>query len=60
MTKLVTKGHLAIEGDNPKFSKSLTSMRTCYANEWDVDKRSTLFSDLLGELRLSLKGFELN
>lgn len=57
---LVTKGYLAIEGDNPKFSKLLTSMRTCYANEWDLDKRRTLFSDLLDGLRLSLKGFELN
>lgn len=56
---LVTKGYLAIEGDNPKFSKLLTSMRTC-ANEWDLDKRRTLFSDLLDGLRLALKGFELN
>jgi hypothetical protein len=57
---MVTKGYLAIEGDNPKFSKLLTSMRTCYSNEWDVDKRRTLFSDLLDGLRLALKGFELN
>jgi hypothetical protein len=57
---MVTKGYLAIEGDNPKFSKLLTSMRTCYANEWDLDKRRTLFSDLLDGLRLALKGFELN
>jgi hypothetical protein len=56
---MVTKNYLAIE-DIPKFSKLLTSMRTCYANEWDLDKRRTLFSDLLDGIRLSLKCFELN
>jgi hypothetical protein len=56
---MVTKGYLAIS-DEPKFSKLLTSMRTCYANEWDLDKRRTLFSDLLDGLRLSLKGYQIN
>jgi terminase large subunit-like protein len=52
---VVTKGYLAIP---EKYDKLITSLRTAYAKELDLDKKQTSYDDLLDALRLSLKGFE--
>ena len=54
---IISKGYLAIP---EKYDKLITSLRTAYANELDLDKKQTSSDDLLDGLRLSLKGFELN
>ena len=50
---VVTKGYLAIP---EKYDKLITSLRTAYATELDLDKKQTNYDDLLDALRLSLKG----
>lgn len=54
---MVSKGYLAIE---EKHNKLLTSLRTAYANELNLDKVQTSYDDLLDGLRLSLKGYDIN
>jgi hypothetical protein len=51
---VVTKGYLAIP---EKYSELITSLRTAYATELDLDKKQTSYDDLLDALRLSLKGY---
>jgi hypothetical protein len=53
---VVTKGYLAIP---EKYDKLITSLRTAYATELDLDKKQTSYDDLLDALRLSLKGYHL-
>ena len=53
---IISKGYLAIE---PKHDKLLTSLRTAYAEELDLKKDQTSYSDLLDALRLSLKGYSI-
>jgi len=52
---VVTKGYLAIP---EKYDKLITSLRTAYATELDLDKKATSYDDLLDALRLSWKAFE--
>ena len=53
---MVSKGYLAI----PKqCEKLITSLRTAYANEYNLDKEQTSFNDSLDALRLSLKGYNI-
>jgi hypothetical protein len=54
---MVTKGYLAIP---EKHDKLITSLRTAWAKELDLDKRQTSYDDLLDGLRLSLKGYKIN
>jgi hypothetical protein len=51
---VVSKGYLAID---PKYDKLLTSLRTAYASELDLDKEQTSYNDLLDGLRLALKAY---
>ena len=51
---VVTKGYLAIP---EKHSELLTSLRTAYATELDLDKKQTSYNDILDALRLSLKAY---
>ena len=51
---VVTKGLLAIP---EKHSELLTSLRTAYATELDLDKKQTSYNDILDALRLSLKAY---
>jgi hypothetical protein len=51
---VVTKGYLAIP---EKYDKLITSLRTAYANELDLDKKVTSYDDFLDALRLSLKAY---
>jgi terminase large subunit-like protein len=51
---VVTKGYLAIP---EKYSELLTSLRTAYATELDLDKKQTSYDDLLDALRLGLKAY---
>ncbi len=51
---VVTKQYLAIP---EKHDKLITSLRTAYATELDLDKKQTSYDDLLDALRLSLKGY---
>ena len=53
---IISKGYLAIE---PKHHKLLTSLRTAYAEELNLKKDQTSYSDLLDGLRLSLKGYSI-
>jgi hypothetical protein len=53
---VVTKGYLAIP---EKYDKLITSLRTAYATELDLDKKHTSYDDLLDALRLSLKGYQI-
>jgi len=53
---MITKEYLAIP---EKHDKLLTSLRTAYAKELDLDKNQTSYDDLLDSLRLSLKGYEV-
>jgi hypothetical protein len=51
---VVTKGYLAIP---EKYDKLITSLRTAYAVELDLDKKQTSYDDLLDALRLGLKAY---
>ena len=53
---LVSKGYLGIE---EKHDKLITSLRTAYAEELNLKKDQTSYSDLLDALRLALKGYQL-
>lgn len=53
---MVSKGYLAIP---EKHDKLITSLRTAYAEELDLDKNQTSYDDLLDGLRLSLKGYNI-
>lgn len=53
---MVSKSYLAIE---EKHDKLITSLRTAYAKELDLDKNQTSYDDLLDGLRLSLKGYSI-
>ena len=53
---VVTKGYLSIP---EKYDKLITSLRTAYATELDLDKKQTSYDDLLDALRLSLKGYNI-
>lgn len=53
---IISKGYLAIE---EKHDKLLTSIRTAYAEELNLKKDVTSYSDLLDALRLSLKGYNI-
>ena len=50
---IISKGYLAIE---EKHYKLLTSLRTAYAEELNLNKEQTSYDDILDALRLSLKG----
>jgi hypothetical protein len=53
---MINKGYLAI----PKqFEKLITSLRTAYAREYNLDKEQTSYDDSLDGLRLSLKAFQI-
>lgn len=54
---VVSKGYLAID---EKHDKLLTSLRTAYAEELNLKKEQTSYSDLLDALRLALKATILN
>jgi hypothetical protein len=54
---MISKGYLAIP---EKHDKLITSLRTAYAKELDLDKNQTSYDDLLDALRLSLKGYNIN
>lgn len=51
---IVTKGLLAIP---KKHSQLLTSLRTAWATELDLDKKQPSYNDILDALRLSLKAY---
>jgi len=51
---VVSKGYIAIP---EKYDKLITSLRTAYATELDLDKKQTSYDDLLDALRLSLKAY---
>lgn len=53
---VLSKGYLAIP---EKHDKLITSLRTAYAKELDLDKNQTSYDDLLDALRLSLKGYDI-
>jgi hypothetical protein len=53
---IISKGYLAIE---EKHDKLLTSLRTAYAEELNLKKEQTSYSDLLDGLRLALKGYNI-
>jgi len=55
---IISKGYLAIEDRNDN-NKLLTSLRTAYAEELNLKKDQTSYSDLLDALRLSLKGYNI-
>ena len=42
-----------------KYNELITSLRTAYATELDLDKKQTSYDDLLDALRLSLKGYQI-
>ena len=54
---VATKGLLAIP---EKYSELLTSLRTAWATELDLDKKNTSYDDLLDALRLSLKAYNFH
>jgi hypothetical protein len=51
---VVSKEYLAIP---EKYDKLITTLRTAYATELDLDKKQTSYDDLLDALRLSLKAY---
>ena len=53
---VVTKEYLAID---KKHDKLITSLRTAYAEELNLKKDQTSYSDLLDALRLALKGYDI-
>jgi hypothetical protein len=54
---VISKQYLAIPS---KYDKLITSLRTAYATELNVDKQQTSYDDSLDALRLSLKGYNIN
>ncbi|HSA73323.1 MAG TPA: hypothetical protein VLD84_05145 [Nitrososphaeraceae archaeon] len=50
------KNYFAINEHN---DKSLTSLRTAYAEELNLKKEQTSYNDILDALRLSLKGYNI-
>jgi hypothetical protein len=50
----VAKEILAV---HPKYDKLITSIRTAYAQELNLDKKQTSYDDLLDALRLALKAY---
>ena len=53
---MVSKSYLAIE---EKHDKLLTSLRTAYAEELNLKKEQTSYTDLLDALRLALKRYQI-
>jgi hypothetical protein len=53
---IVSKGYLAIP---EKHDKLITSLRTAYSKELNLDKNQTSYDDLLDGLRLSLKDYNI-
>jgi hypothetical protein len=53
---IVSKGYLAVP---ERYDKLITSMRTAFASELDLDKKQTSYDDLLDGLRLGLKGYNI-
>jgi hypothetical protein len=53
---IVSKGYLALD---PKRDKLITSLRTAYAEEMNLNKDVTSYDGLLDALRLSLKGYKI-
>ena len=53
---IVSKGYSGIE---EKHDKLITSFRTAYADELNLKKEQTSYSDLLDALRLSLKCYKI-
>ena len=53
---IISKGYLAI---NEKHDKLITSLRTVYAEELNLKKDQTSYSDLLDALRLASKGYQV-
>jgi hypothetical protein len=53
---IISKGYLAID---EKHDKLITSLRTAWAKELDLDKNQTSYDDLLDAIRLSLKGYTI-
>ena len=53
---IISKSYLAI---NEKHDKLITSLRTAYAEELNLKKEQTSYSDLLDGLRLSLRGYDI-
>jgi len=53
---VISKRYLAIDS---KHDKLLTSLRTAYAEELNLKKEQTSYSDLLDALRLALKGYNI-
>ena len=54
--QLLTKQKLAIPS---KFDRLILSLKTAYANEWNLDKNVSVHNDDLDALRLLLKGSNL-
>jgi len=54
---MINKNYLAIPSD---YHKLITSSRTAYATEYNLDKNQTSYNDSLDALRLSLKGYNIN
>jgi hypothetical protein len=53
---VISKGLLAID---PKYDKLLTSLRTAYAEELNLNKDVTSYDDLIDSLQLGLKGYNI-
>jgi len=53
---LVSKEFLAID---PKYEKLITSLHTAYAEELNLKKDQTSYSDLLDAIRLALRGYQI-
>jgi hypothetical protein len=52
---VISKGYVAID---PKHDKSITSLRTAYAQELNLKKDVTSCNALIDSLQLALKGFQ--
>jgi hypothetical protein len=55
--QLLTKQKLAIPS---KFDRLILSLKTAYANEWNLDKNVSVHHDDLDALRLLLKGVKFS
>jgi hypothetical protein len=53
---MVNKNYLAIPSN---YDKLITSLRTTYATEFNLDKEQTSYDDSLDALRLSLKAYQI-
>ena len=53
---MISKGYLVVD---EKHDKLITSLRTAYVKELDLQKEQTSYDDLLDALRLSLKGYNI-